>query len=154
MALKPDKQIDAYELGYFINEVATRGVIVSKSTAASGAQLDDADALVTVKAASSGALPIGVLLGDVVDIDLTRQPVNWHKQQLVKGDKAPIATKGWVVTNAVVSATAGTQAVLASSGYVTNRAVGNSHDENLNPTVGRFRSDKDQNGYARLYVDL
>lgn len=153
MALKGNRQIDHWNIRYFLNETADQGVIVSVSTAGSGVAMDASDNLATVKAASSGALPLGVLLDEFVDIDQTKFHINRHKVQANKGDKATVAQKGWVVTDRVVSATAGKTAVLASSGFVTNKAD-SGHDEAVNPTVGRFLTDKDENGYATLYVDL
>lgn len=152
--LKGDRQIDANELGYYMNETATRGVIVCVSTASSGANLDGTTNVATVAAASSGQLPLGMLLDDVVNLDLTRTPVNWHKSQINQGGKVSIMTKGWVVTNNAISPTAGRKAVLASSGFVMNGAVDGTHNEVANPTVGRFRSNADEEGYVRLYVDL
>lgn len=153
MALKMDRQIDAYELRYFLNEVAEPGVVVCVSTAGSGVGMDNTSNVATVKAASSGSKPLGVLLNEFVSVDQTRYPVNWHKDQAATGDKACIASKGWVVTNRLVAATAGTEAVLVSSGFVTNKTLG-THNEAANPTVGRWRTSADESGYATLYVDL
>ena len=153
MTLKMDRQIDSWESRYFLNEVSSNGVIVCVSTAGSGIAMDNTSNVATVAAASSGQKPIGMLLNEFVSIDQTRFPVNWHKDQAATGDKASIATKGWVVTNSVVSATAGTEAVLASSGFVTDKVLG-THNEAATPTVGRFRTGADESGYATLYVDL
>ena len=153
MSLKADRQIDSYELRYYLDEAASKGKIVSVNTAGSGISMDGVDNVATVAADSSGAKAIGMLLDEFVDIDQTRTHVNWHKHQAVKGDKASLARKGWVVTDQVVNASAGTEAVLASSGQVTNKTLG-SHNEAATPTVGRFVTDKDESGYATLYVDL
>ena len=155
MTLKPDRQEDAVELRYFLNEVADAGLIVCKSTSGSGVAMDATANLATVKATTSGALPIGLLLNEFVSVDQTRQYPNWHKDQADLGDKAAILTKGWVVTDKIVgTAIAGRNAVLVSSGFVTNSVVGNGNDENINHTVGRFRTGSDEDGFATLYVDL
>lgn len=154
MALKPDRNVDAVEIGYFLNEVAERGVIVSVSTAGSGVSLDNPSNLATVAGASSGAIPLGMLLNDFVSIDRTQQTVNWMKDQHVVGDKCTIMTKGWAVTNKITGTpTKGQLAVLSSSGTVTGVAVG-TPSNSVNPLVGRFRSTKNEDGYARVYVDL
>lgn len=156
MALKADRNILDTELGYYLNETASRGVIVCVSTAGSGTALDASANLATVAAQSSGAKPIGLLLNDVTDNDLTKTPTNWHKDEAQKGDKVAILTKGWVVTDKVTTATAGAKAVLTSSGYVMDATDADVAAANalLNPVIGVFRTSKDENGFARLYVDL
>lgn len=154
MALKADRQIDSYELGYFLNETADRGVVVSISTAGSGVAMDNLSNLATVAANSSGAKPLGVLLNEFVNIDQTKFNINWHKDQRQVGDKAVIATKGWVVTNKVVLANAGSGAILTSSGFITNKPHNNVWNSVAQPEVGRFRSDKDEAGFAKVYIDL
>ncbi len=53
-----------------MNEVATRGGIASLSTGGSGAAMDQGAALVTYAATASGKVPMGILLNDMVDLDL------------------------------------------------------------------------------------
>lgn len=157
MALKADRQVDAYEVGYFLNETASQGVIVSANTAGSGIALEDTANLATVAANSSGAKPIGMLLTEVVNIDLTRQAINWNKDQVNIGGKVAIMTKGWAVTDKITGTpTVGQKAVLSSSGTVTGQANQSTgwHNELINPYVGTFRSVKNEDGFARVYVDL
>ena len=156
MSIKPTRQIDADEARYFLNEASEAGVVVSISTAGSGTSMDSAANLITVKGASSGALPVGMLVNEFVDIDETRFPVNWNKDQANKGSKATVMTKGWLVTDKVVGSNdlAGKQAVLASSGFVASKATNGTHNEVSTPTVGRFRTDVDEDGYAAVYIDL
>lgn len=155
MGLKVDRQIDSYELGYFMSETATRGVVVCVSTQGSGVSLDDNLMVCNVPANSSGNKPIGILADDVVNLDLTKTPVNRHKHQANVGEKVTIYTKGWVVTDQITGTpAAGDFAILSSSGTVTNLAPGGAWNEKANPKVGNFRSKKDQAGYARVYVDL
>ena len=80
MALRTDRiHIDS-QIDYFMNEEAERGGIVVVSTAGSGSAMDQAAQLCTRTYTSiSGQKPLGVLMGDMVDIDLTRQHENWHK---------------------------------------------------------------------------
>jgi hypothetical protein len=156
MALKGDRQVDAVEIRYFLNEVASKGVVVSVSTAGSGVAVEDVANLATVAANSSGSKPLGILLTDFVNVDLTRTPINWHKDQAQKGSKAAILTKGWVVTDQVAGTpNAGDYACLTSSGSVTGVAPGTStYVEAANPKVGRFRTKKNEDGFASVYVDL
>ena len=59
-----------------MNEVGNRGGVVCVSTGGSGISLDQSAALATYKAASSGSKPLGLLLNDMVNVDLTRQHLN------------------------------------------------------------------------------
>lgn len=154
MALKADREITQYENGYFLNEAANKGLVVCVSTGASGAALDGATSVATVAAASSGAKPLGVLLDEFITLDQTRFHKNYNKLEAVAGDKASIAVRGWVVTDKVISATAGSKAMLASSGYVTDATAPATYNEVANPKVGAFLSGKDQNGFARLQISL
>ena len=79
MALKGDRYEFETTIDFFMNEVAERGGVVTLSTAGSGAALDQSAALVTYAAAQSGQVPIGILLNDMVNIDQTRQHINFHK---------------------------------------------------------------------------
>ena len=156
MALKGDRNIVATEVGYFMSEVASQGVIVAIGTAGSGVGLDDNDSVATVSASASGAKPLGVLLTEVVDIDLSRLNPNVYKDQVALGGKVSIVNQGWVVTNEITGTpTAGQMAVLGASGTVAGVSLGASTwDAAVQPRVGTFKTSKDQNGYARVYIDL
>ena len=154
MALKMDRQVDAVELGYFLNEVAERGVVVSAATAGSGIAMDSPINVATVAAVATNRRPLGVLMNDFVDIDRTRTPLNWMKDQHAVGDKCTILTKGWIVTNKVLGAASGTgHAVLAESGNIREVAYGTA-ETSAAPRVGRFRSGKSEEGFAKVYIDL
>ena len=101
MALKGDRYEFETTIDFFMNEVAERGGVVTLSTAGSGAALDQSAALVTYAAAQSGQVPIGILLNDMVNIDQTRQHINFHKNEMQKGGKVTLLKKGTVVTNRI-----------------------------------------------------
>lgn len=156
MALKPRRQHVDSTISWYMDEVAERGGIVCVSTAGSGALEDQSLNLVTYKAAASGGKPVGLLMSDVVNLDLTRQHLNWNKEEVQKGSKVTIWHKGTVVTDMVdpgVTPTAGQIAYLGPSGLVTNveTATGG---EATKIKVGRFMGPKDEDGFAELYVDL
>lgn len=67
-----------------MNTTATRGGVVSVNVATSGlgVSMDDANAVVAYASVASGSLPVGILLNDVVNIDLTKQHINWHKDEV------------------------------------------------------------------------
>lgn len=155
MAIKADRQVDAVELRYFLNETAAKGNVLVVSTAGSGVAMDSTSNLATVAANSSGTKPLGILLNEFVNVDQTRYPLNWHKDQHQQGDKCTILTKGWVVTNRITgSPSAGQWAVLSSSGTVTGVAPHANTNEVANPFIGRFRTSIDEAGYATVEVDL
>lgn len=154
MATKPHYNPIDEDITFHLNETATRGVIVSFSTAGSGAALDQGDALATVAASASGQIPLGCLMNDMVDKDLTRQPLNPYKDELQKGGKCTILRKGWVVTDQVSgSPTKGQKAYLTANGQVTP-TLSATGGLVATPYVGQFLSTKDEDGYVKLYVDL
>lgn len=153
MALKGDHRILVDDVSFFMNEVSNRGSVVSFSTAGSGAALDQSAALVTVAATASGKVPVGVLLCDMVNIDQTRQHLNQHKFEVQKGGKVRIGNHGWIVTDQIASgitAGVGDKAYLANGGRITNVNTGAA----ASPPVGRFLSTPDEDGYAKVYVQL
>lgn len=150
MALKPDR-IEAYtDISFFMNEVAERGGIVVHSTAGSGSAMDDSNAVVAYAADQSGTNPAGLLLNDVVDYDLTRQHINFHKDEVQKGSKVTILRQGFVVTDMIVSGvspTAGQPAYYGADGLLTNVATNSTQ-------VGRWLSQKDSEGYAKVDINI
>lgn len=153
MALRADrKQVDS-RIDFFMNEVAERGGIASISTVGSGAAIDQSVQLATYAANPSGARPIGLLINDMVNLDLTRQHLNQYKDEVQIGGKVTIWEKGEVVTNRIqpgITIAAGDTAYLHASGYLTNT---NFLDQSNN-VVGRWMSKKDQDGYAKVAVNL
>lgn len=159
MALKNNRYEFMTDISYFMNEVATRGGIASVSTVGSGAAMDQSAALVTYASASSGAIPRGMLLNDMVNLDLTRQHLNHHKDEVQMGGKVTLGVKGWWVTDQVIGTpAAGDYAVLSSSGKVAAVTAANSltgaWNKAVNPLVGKFWSKLDEDGYAKVFVDL
>ena len=157
MALKSDRSTLQTDISFFMNEAATRGGVASISTGGSGVSLDNGAAVVTYGAVPSGKVPVGVLLNDMVDIDLTRQHLNQHKDEVQKGGKVTLLTKGWVVTNSLQGTpAAGDLAYLGHSGNIANSDLSNddSDSDGSSRVVGRFLSSVDQNGYAKVFIDL
>ena len=158
MALKTDRSTLQTDISFFMNEAATRGGVVALSTGGSGAAMDQGSALVTYAGLPSGKVPVGLLLNDMVNIDLTRQHLNQHKDEVQKGGKVTLLTKGWVVTDALegTAPNAGDLAYLGHSGNLaTSNIVSDDDDADGSGRVcGRFISDVDQYGYAKVYIDL
>ena len=122
MALKGDRYEGVTDVSFFMNDTsANKGGIVCLSTGGSGVALDQSNALVTYEATASGNIPIGLLLNDMVNIDQTRQHINFHKNEVQKGGKCTLLTQGWVLTNMIggESPSAGAPAYLGATGNVT-----------------------------------
>lgn len=154
MALKGDRFEGIHDIKHFMNEVAERGGIATLSTAGSGAALDQSANLVTYAASPSGKVPVGILLNDMVNKDLTRTHMNWYKNEVQKGGKVTLLKEGYVTTNMIYpnqSPAGGDAAYVGNSGYLTN--VG-PNSLNAGRWVGEFETSKDEDGYATVYVKL
>ena len=154
MALKADRHELDVDISFFMNETAEKGQIVVLSTVGSGAAMDQGKALVTVAEATTSNVVAGVLLNDVVDLDLTRQHINFHKDEVQKGGKVSILKKGYGVTDQIEGTpTAGALAFMddADTGKF---AVAASVDDTEYTAVGRFMSTKDEDGYCKVEVNL
>ena len=158
MALKTDRSTLQTDISFFMNEVATRGGVASLNTGGSGAAMDQGVALVTYVASPSGKIPMGLLLGDMVNIDLTRQHLNQYKDEVQKGGKVTLLQKGYVVTNNLegTAPSAGNAAFLAHSGNLAvSDTIADDTDANGHGRiVGRFLSGVDEDGYAKVFIDL
>lgn len=148
MALKPDRIELLTDVSFFMNTTAERGGVASVVTGGTGVSMDNADAVVAYAAAVSGAKPVGVLLNDVVNLDLTRQHINWFKDEVQVGGKVTLLRQGQVTTNKVTgSPAAGVDAYVGPSGL-----IGTSSTNAVK--IGQFLSAVDADGYAKLSVNL
>ena len=184
MALKPDRNELDVDISYFwatgIGYGSERGGWVSAtgSTAASGSAMDQAVNQVWYNLHATGLRPLGILLNDVVNVDLTRQILNPYKSEVQVGDKITVLKKGYVLTNRIVSTigpttvaiTPGAVAYTGPSGFITSVPSGalglgtqainsiafNAHINSASGSyvVGKFLSAADEDGYAKVYIDL
>ena len=150
MALKPDR-IESYtDISYFCNTVAERGGVVVHVTSGNGVSMDDAGAVVAYPTANTGTKPAGLLLNDVVNLDLTRQHINWHRDEVQVGSKVTLLRQGQVTTNMVASGvtpSAGADAYYDNVGKLTTVATNS-------VKVGRFLSGKDADGYVKVDINI
>lgn len=149
MALKPDRieLADGSIIKYFMNAVAERGIIVN-ATSGGGAGMDNPDATVFMPTGPSGN-PVGVLMCDVVDLDLTRQHLNQHVDEVQVGNKVDVLNRGVVRTNKLKSGDspyAGQAAHYGVSGELTVTTT--------STRIGTFLGPKDADGYVELKVDV
>jgi hypothetical protein len=148
MALKADRIEALSDISFFMNTVAERGGVVSVVTAGSGVSMDDANAVVRYAPTVSGSKPLGILLNDVVNYDLTRQHINWHKDEVQVGGKVALLRQGQVTTNMVTgSPTAGADAYVGVSGLVGTTSTNS-------VKIGQFLSSADADGYVKLSVNI
>ena len=156
MALKADRHELQTDISFFMDEIGNRGKCVVHSTAGSGAAMDQGVSLVHAPASiASTDVPVGILLNDVVNKDLTRTHLNHHKDEVQKGGKVTILRKGWVVTDQIAgSPVAGNVAYVNNTGLMTNHLYPDSDNASGNLAVGRFLSSPDEDGYCKIEVNL
>ena len=149
MALRPDRNEHLTDLSFFMNETAERGVIVTAATQGSGAAMDDSTAAVNIANAVTDK-PVGLLLNDVVNLDLTRQHINYAKDEVQKGSKVLLLRRGFVVTDQISGAiTMGEPAHWMGGGQLCS-ATANS----ASVQVGRWLSKKDADGFAKVEINI
>ena len=149
MALRPTRNEFLTDLSFFMNETSERGVMCVASTQGSGAAMDQSEAAVKV-ASAVGDKPVGLLLNDVVDLDLTRQHINYDQDEMQKGGKVLLLRAGFVVTDQISGAiTLGDAAHFVDDGRFCSDAA-SSHSAQ----VGRWLSKKDSDGYAKLQINI
>lgn len=157
MALKADRYELQTDISFFWGGAAavTRGgCVVHDSTAGSGAAMDQgANKVVYKTTVADSDSPVGILMNDVVDKDLTRTHLNQHKDEVQLGGKVTLLRKGYVVTNSITGTpSAGDVAFVDDAGNIINTAMNATASGNL--AIGRFLSAKDEDGYAKVEVNL
>jgi len=149
MALRPDRNEVVTDISFFMNATAERGIIVTASTQGSGAAMDDSTAAVKV-AATTADKPVGLLLNDVVNLDLTRQHINYAKDEVQQGGKVAILRIGTVVTDQISGAiTMGDAAHFMDDGTLCS-ATANS----ASAVIGRWLSKKDADNFAKVAINI
>jgi hypothetical protein len=157
MALKPQREEFHHDIRFYMNEVAERGGVVCVSTAGSGGRVGDNAAVVTYAANPSGKLPVGILLCDMVNLDLSRYHINFYREQVPLGYKVPLAKDGWYTTNFVLGTPTGGDAaylgpsgnLCTAAGFAAAVAAGTTQTK-----VGQFLTKLDEDGYAAVRIEL
>lgn len=155
MALKPDRREVEYDIDQYMTTTAERGGCVSFVTAGSGAARDNGLNVVAYVASNSGSIPAGILLNDVVNIDLTKYELNRYKHEVQVGNKVTLLTRGEVVTNMIepgATPSVGLGVFVGQSGLL--RATAGAGGSTHTPPIGRWMSSKDEDGYAKLQINL
>jgi hypothetical protein len=151
MALKPDRIEDYTDISFFMNSTGERGGVVVHTDSGVGVAMDDADALVAYPTGTpADTVPAGLLLNDVVDYDLTRQHINWHRDEVQVGGKVTLLRRGQVTTNMLatgVTPVAGDDAYYNGTGRLTTSSTDSTK-------VGKFLSSKDSDGYVKVDINI
>ncbi len=148
--LKSDRNLTDWVFGYKATADAEKGGLVSVVTPSSGVGFDGVG-VAGYAASPSGVQVLGVLLDSVVTYN-SREPRNHYKQEVNVNSQVSIGRQGWVVTNMIypgVDPSAGDVAYLGHSGYFTN-----SQSPAQAPKVGRFETSKDEDGYAKITLNI
>ncbi len=153
MALKPHRKPgQGTDISFFMNEIAERGRIVTfdtNSVSGVGAGLDDANALVQVPTTTGDGIAAGLLVNDVVNLDLTRQHLNQHQDEVQVNSKVTVASRGEYLTNVLVAGdnpVAGSIAYFGVSGQLTTTRG--------SAPVGRFLSSRDEDEYVKVDIEI
>jgi hypothetical protein len=160
MALKADRHEETTDISFFYNAgTATRGGVVCLADLglASGVALDQGENLVAYTACAAAGTsqpPIGILLNDVVNKDLTRTHVNHHKDEVQKGGKVTLLTRGWVVTSNITGTPVAGSMAYAGEVAGNIATVAGTAAASGKYAIGRFMSRKDADGYAKVFVNL
>jgi hypothetical protein len=157
MALKADRYEKATDISHFYSDgaVTRGGVVVLDNVNASGAAMDQAANKVKYKAATPTDIVRGILLNDVVNKDQTQTHLDIYKNEVPLNGKVTILTEGYVVTNKITGSPAPGDPAYAdgtTAGNLINTADNAVASGNLR--VGRFDTNKDADGYAKVSVNL
>lgn len=149
MALKPNRIItpEGSRIKFFMNETSEAGVVVIYDTDG-GDGFDNADSAVVLPTGTNG-VPAGVLMCDVVDVDLSRYHGNWHKDEVQLGNKVHTIRSGFIKTDQLNSGdepVAGTAAYYKADGVFTT-GTGSTR-------VGTFQGPPDSEGYVEVEINI
>jgi len=138
---------------HFMNEVAEKGIVVTRKSGSTGSGLPgDAQNIVEVPAASGNGDAIGILLTDVVDIDVTRfcHIGRSHRSETTPCNPVEIMDKGEVYTNMLAD---GATPAAGDDAYYTEGGLLTDDSGEFGP-IGKFEGPVQSNGYVVVKVDL
>lgn len=156
MAIKGHQVEDAYsyDLSCTMATSGERGGIVCLvSTGSIGPGMDDAEKVVSYATDPSGKVVMGLLLHSVSDYDTTRIPENFQDPNTVPVNSKVTLIRRWAgMTNLIypseVNAIGPSTAYLGNSGLLTKTSGSG------RPTVGRFESAADSNGFIQVTINI
>ena len=154
MALKSDRSTIETEITRICPSVAERGVVLVTTTSGSGTAIGDRAGVADLVTNPSGYRVAGLLMSNVVNIDLTRFHLSFHNDERQIGSKVTLLRKGRVTTNKVTGTpTDGATAYLTANGVLTPTRSATGGDV-ATPKVGVFAGAEDEDGYATVDFNL
>lgn len=165
MALRGLQTHEMTDPSFFINETAEQGQVLVMSTTGTGQSLDDPNAVVKIPTTVSGARAVGVLINEVVNIDLTRQHLNQYQREVQLGSKIGLLRRGTIVTDMIATGDSASPVAGDIAYWTEENSLGKFTD--VDPTVskdtsvdshtyrvGQFLSEKDSDGYAKIAINI
>ncbi len=157
MALRESRRVEATTIDYVVTAAAERGGVL---TAASG-QVASYNTSIT----PSSVVPVGILLEDIESQNYLTHPQRYQRNVSDLGSVVGILTKGEVWTDFIDGYAepyihSGKNAYLTHSGLLTTAEYApgivnsNSNIGQSGVYVGRFMSDLDSDGFAKVRIDL
>jgi len=157
MALGVNRQIYATSMDYIATAAMERGGV---ACAASGSTVSYPTSITP-----SSVVPVGILLTDVEAQNYLTHPQYMQRNVVDLGSKVAIAQQAEVYTDfidpyATNHVSAGKVAYLTHSGMLTTWdfapgvAGANADIGHSGIAVGRFMSECDSNGFAKVYIDI
>jgi hypothetical protein len=146
MGLGPNRQVDSINIDFAMNAVAERGGVACTSATVGEVEY-------RVVPTGAGVNPIGVMMGDIEDMNFDRHPEYRQRNVDDVGSVVALLYQGEIETNLVIGTPAqGDPAYLHASGWVSPTRL----TDGLNPAplVGRFLAAKNSLGYAKVRIDV
>jgi hypothetical protein len=154
MPLKSSRNIIETDTTLTCSSVTHGGVTLVRLSGGSGVVLGEGAGAAGLVTNPSGYRVAGLLLNDVVDIDLSRYRLSFHRDEVNIGNRVTLLTKGRVTTNNVTGTPSrGATAYLGANGVLTP-TLSATGGEVATPKVGEFVGGRDEDGYATVDVDL
>jgi hypothetical protein len=154
MALKGDRIVLESDITQTCLSATQRGVVLCYSASGSGVGQGASAGTSDLFANPSGQIVAGLLMNDVVNVDLTRYHLNFHKLETLIGMRVELLRKGRITTDQISgNPSVGNTAYLTASGQLTP-TVSSTGGLAATPKVGVFRTTKDENGFSSVDINL
>jgi len=142
-ALKAERTLHHIDICHFAGAVTPCGVVVEAT------KMDDSGGRHrVVEPGIHNKHPVGVLLNDVVDIDLRYEHLNWYADQVAVGSKVQILKIGIITSKVYGSSLApGDPIYYTHNGCLTTEHISRT-------SVGTALSAKDKDGFAQVQIKV
>lgn len=139
-----DQALNRTNLRFFCDDVVAKGSVVELADMHPGVS---GETFPVVRPGYHSGQPMGVILNDVVNKDLTRCHLNWNSGEVQVGGKVSICQEGWLTIGSFDNhVKAGSIIYYDKEGLPTTRDTGRS--------IGRAMSSSDADGFVQVRVQL